>query len=40
MASHKKPSPAPDTPTIIKVRNFDFAYGNSQALFDINMDIQ
>ena len=40
MASHKKPSPAPDSPTIIKVRNFDFAYGNSQALFDINMDIQ
>ena len=40
MASHKKPSTAPDSPTIIKVRNFDFAYGNSQALFDINMDIQ
>ena len=24
---------------IIKIRNFDFAYGDSQALFDINMDI-
>jgi len=27
-----------DTP-IIEVRNFDFAYGDSQALFNINMDI-
>ena len=26
------------TPTI-KIRNFDFAYGDAQALFDINMDI-
>lgn len=25
--------------SIIKIRNFDFAYGDSQALFDINMDI-
>lgn len=24
---------------IIEIRNFDFAYGDSQALFDINMDI-
>lgn len=24
---------------IIKIRNFDFAYGDTQALFDINMDI-
>ena len=24
---------------IIKIRNFDFAYGDAQALFDINMDI-
>lgn len=24
---------------IIKIRNFDFAYGNAQALFNINMDI-
>ena len=25
---------------IIQVRNFDFAYGASQALFDVNMDIE
>lgn len=25
---------------IIQVRNFDFAYGDAQALFDINMDIR
>jgi len=25
---------------IIKVRNFDFAYGESQALFDVSMDIR
>jgi len=30
----------PDPPAIIKVRDFDFAYGDSQALFDINMDIR
>ncbi|MEN8662630.1 MAG: phosphate ABC transporter ATP-binding protein PstB [Lentimonas sp.] len=29
-----------DKPNIIEVRNFDFAYGDSQALFDINMDIK
>ncbi|MDP4610210.1 MAG: phosphate ABC transporter ATP-binding protein PstB [Opitutales bacterium] len=27
-------------PPIIEIRNFDFAYGDSQALFDINMDIK
>ncbi|MGJ8638854.1 MAG: phosphate ABC transporter ATP-binding protein PstB [Opitutaceae bacterium] len=31
---------AADKSTIIKVRNFDFAYGSSQALFNINMDIK
>lgn len=29
-----------EKPTIIEVRNFDFAYGDSQALFNINMDIR
>jgi phosphate transport system ATP-binding protein len=29
-----------EAPTIIKVRNFDFAYGESQALFNVNMDIR
>jgi len=33
-------SSAPETTSIIKVRNFDFAYGDSQALFNINMDIK
>lgn len=33
-------SSAPEAASIIKVRNFDFAYGDSQALFDINMDIK
>lgn len=28
-----------DKAPIIKIRNFDFAYGDAQALFDINMDI-
>lgn len=31
---------APEAAPIIKVRNFDFAYGDSQALFDINMNIR
>ncbi len=31
-------APAKNSP-IIKIRNFDFAYGDAQALFDINMDI-
>lgn len=31
---------APEAASIIKVRNFDFAYGDSQALFDINMNIR
>ncbi len=30
----------PEAPAIIQVRKFDFAYGDSQALFDINMDIR
>jgi len=30
----------PEAPAIIKVRNFDFAYGEAQALFDVSMDIQ
>ncbi|MGJ8651941.1 MAG: phosphate ABC transporter ATP-binding protein PstB [Opitutaceae bacterium] len=33
-------SPSNDPKTIIEIRNFDFAYGSSQALFDINMDIK
>jgi phosphate transport system ATP-binding protein len=33
-------SSAPEAASIIKVRNFDFAYGDSQALFNINMDIK
>jgi len=33
-------SSAPEATSIIKVRNFDFAYGDSQALFNINMDIK
>jgi phosphate transport system ATP-binding protein len=40
--SHSTPSNINDSGTstpIIKIRNFDFAYGDSQALFDINMDI-
>lgn len=32
--------PKPEAPAIIKVRNFDFAYGESQALFDVSMDIR
>ena len=28
-----------DKAPIIRIRNFDFAYGEAQALFDINMDI-
>lgn len=30
----------PEQKPIIKVRNFDFAYGDSQALFDVSMDIR
>lgn len=40
MESTSTASPTPEAPAIIKVRNFDFAYGDSQALFDINMDIR
>ena len=29
-----------EKPPIIKIRDFDFAYGNAQALFNINMDIK
>lgn len=32
--------PSASQQTIIEIRNFDFAYGDSQALFDINMDIK
>ena len=41
--SSSTPEKTPDTSAgnvpIIKIRNFDFAYGDAQALFDINMDI-
>jgi phosphate transport system ATP-binding protein len=37
MASDSNKSAAP---AIIEVRNFDFAYGDAQALFDITMDIK
>ena len=43
MASQSTPSSAADNrqaSSIIEVRNFDFAYGDSQALFDISMDIR
>ena len=33
-------SPANSANPIIEVRDFDFAYGDSQALFGINMDIR
>jgi len=38
----QKPSKgqSPKAAPIIKVRNFDFAYGDAQALFDINMDVR
>jgi len=38
----QKPSKeqSPEAAPIIKVRNFDFAYGDAQALFDINMDVR
>ena len=32
-------SESEENSSIIKIRNFDFAYGNTQALFNINMDI-
>jgi len=41
--SHSAPNKTSDAPIqsspIIKICNFDFAYGDAQALFDINMDI-
>ena len=40
--SYPKATKATSSPldtTIVKVRNFDFSYGDSQALFNINMDI-
>ena len=43
MATQSIPKEAGSTrqaPPIIKVRNFDFAYGDTQALFNINMDIR
>lgn len=40
MAQTSSNSSAPEAASIIKVRNFDFAYGDSQALFDINMNIR
>ena len=40
MAQTSSNSSAPEAAPIIKVRNFDFAYGDSQALFDINMNIR
>ena len=36
----KEAGSTPQAPPIIKVRNFDFAYGDTQALFNINMDIR
>jgi phosphate transport system ATP-binding protein len=40
MAPTSTTSSKPEAASIIKVRNFDFAYGNSQALFDVSMDIR
>jgi phosphate transport system ATP-binding protein len=37
--AHSKIAGAGTGSPIIKIRDFDFAYGDSQALFDINMDI-
>lgn len=34
-----KPNPAPKAKAIIETRDFSFAYGSTQALFDISMDI-
>ena len=34
-----KPNPAPKAKAIIETRDFSFAYGPTQALFDISMDI-
>jgi phosphate transport system ATP-binding protein len=40
ISTPKEPSEATvDRTPIIRIRNFDFAYGAAQALFDINMDI-
>ncbi len=35
----KKVEAAQPAATIVEVRNFDFSYGDSQALFNVNMDI-
>ncbi|MGZ0656766.1 phosphate ABC transporter ATP-binding protein PstB [Coraliomargarita sp. W4R53] len=40
MAPTSTISSKPESPSIIKVSNFDFAYGESQALFDVSMDIR
>jgi phosphate transport system ATP-binding protein len=40
MAQKTPESKNTERQTVIEIRNFNFAYGNSQALFDINMDIQ
>ncbi|PXA03769.1 phosphate ABC transporter ATP-binding protein [Coraliomargarita sinensis] len=40
MAQNKDTANSQDTRNIIEVRDFNFAYGNSQALFDVNMDIK
>lgn len=40
MASTQNTDLKPEAPAIIKVRNFDFAYGESQALYNVSMDIQ
>jgi len=41
MAQTSTPSDMTDeNKPIIEIRNFDFAYGDAQALFDINMDIR
>ena len=38
-ASNETSDTTVDSIPIIRIRNFDFAYGDAQALFDINMDI-
>lgn len=39
-STHPSTAAAEIDTAIIKIRNLDFAYGNSQALFNINMDIK
>jgi len=39
MTESKSSTPQPEARPIIEVRDFDFAYGDSQALFNVSMDI-